>query len=55
MFEPLVELEKNRGKEVKKIEKVINTIERVTFYDGYTYGQFVGTYKPIPDEKKMEF
>lgn len=22
-------------------------IERVTFYDGYTYGQFVGMYKPV--------
>ena len=29
-------------------EKEISTIERVTFYDGYTYGQFVGTYKPTP-------
>ena len=26
----------------------INNIKRVTFYDGYTYGQFVGTYKPVP-------
>ncbi|MGL5903060.1 MAG: DUF4268 domain-containing protein, partial [Cetobacterium sp.] len=25
-------------------------IERVTFYDGYTYGQFVGTYKPVPSD-----
>ncbi|MGL5656046.1 MAG: AAA family ATPase [Fusobacteriaceae bacterium] len=23
-------------------------IERVTFYDGYTYGQFIGAYKPVP-------
>ncbi len=29
-------------------EKEISTVERVTFYDGYTYGQFVGTYKPVP-------
>lgn len=28
--------------------KKILSIERVTFYDGYTYGQFVGTYKPVP-------
>ena len=27
-------------------EKEISTLERVTFYDGYTYGQFVGMYKP---------
>lgn len=27
--------------------KEVSTIERVTFYDGYTYGQFVGMYKPI--------
>lgn len=24
-------------------------IDRVTFYDGYTHGQFVGTYKPVPE------
>lgn len=29
-------------------EKEISTMERVTFYDGYTYGQFVGAYKPVP-------
>lgn len=27
--------------------KEVSTVERVTFYDGYTYGQFVGMYKPI--------
>ncbi|WP_101474913.1 AAA family ATPase [Fusobacterium sp.] len=27
--------------------KEVSTIERVTFYDGYTYGQFVGMYKPV--------
>ena len=27
--------------------KIISTIERITFYDGYTYGQFVGMYKPV--------
>lgn len=32
----------------KYLEKDISTVERVTFYDGYTYGQFVGTYKPVP-------
>lgn len=26
-------------------------IERVTFYDGYTYGQFIGMYKPIMTEE----
>jgi len=25
-----------------------NKIERINFYNGYTYGQFVGTYKPAP-------
>ena len=29
-------------------EEKITTTQRVTFYDGYTYGQFVGTYKPVP-------
>lgn len=27
---------------------IVKSLERVTFYDGYTYGQFVGAYKPIP-------
>ncbi|WP_300394087.1 hypothetical protein, partial [Fusobacterium sp.] len=35
-------------KEILTKEERIKTIERVTFYDGYTYGQFVGTYKPVP-------
>ena len=35
-------------KEILTKEEKVKTIERVTFYDGYTYGQFVGTYKPIP-------
>lgn len=34
----------------KQVEENFNNSERVTFYDGYTYGQFVGMYKPIPDE-----
>lgn len=54
MFEPLVDLEKNNGKQIKITEEIINPIERVTFYDGYTYGQFVGTYKPIPSENDPE-
>lgn len=54
MFEPLVDLEKNNGKKIKTTEEIINSIERVTFYDGYTYGQFVGTYKPIPSENNSE-
>ncbi|MGL5126497.1 MAG: AAA family ATPase, partial [Fusobacteriaceae bacterium] len=29
-------------------KRTISTSERVTFYDGYTYGQFVGAYKPVP-------
>ncbi len=28
-------------------KKQITAFERVTFYDGYTYGQFIGMYKPI--------
>ena len=32
--------------EIEEIE--ISTVDRVTFYDGYTHGQFVGTYKPVP-------
>lgn len=54
MFTPLVDLEKNNGKKVKVIEEIINPIERVTFYDGYTYGQFVGTYKPVPSDMDSE-
>jgi len=26
----------------------IDRVERINFYNGYTYGQFVGTYKPVP-------
>ena len=33
----------------------INPIERVTFYDGYTHGQFVGSYKPFPDEDGITY
>jgi hypothetical protein len=33
----------------------INPVERVTFYDGYTYGQFVGTYKPVPLEESITY
>lgn len=33
---------------LKDWEKYIINKERVIFYDGYTYGQFVGTYKPSP-------
>lgn len=28
-----------------------SNIERVTFYDGYSYGQFVGMYKPASDDE----
>lgn len=31
-----------------------NHFERVTFYDGYTYGQFVGSYKPKVKKDKQE-
>lgn len=33
------------------IRSTIKSLERVTFYDGYTYGQFVGSYKPVPYEE----
>ena len=33
----------------------VNPVERVTFYDGYTYGQFVGTYKPVPSEESITY
>ncbi|MEG0237773.1 DUF4268 domain-containing protein [Cetobacterium sp.] len=54
MFYPLIELEKSSGKVFKTLKETINVIERVTFYDGYTYGQFVGTYKPVPSEDNSE-
>lgn len=54
MFTPLVDLEKNNGKKIKVIKEILNPIERVTFYDGYTYGQFVGTYKPVPSDIDSE-
>lgn len=37
----------------KKTEE-IKASQRVTFYDGYTYGQFVGAYKPVMYEKDSE-
>lgn len=37
----------------KKTEE-IKASQRVTFYDGYTYGQFVGAYKPVMYEKDNE-
>ena len=33
----------------------VSTIERVTFYDGYTHGQFVGTYKPVPNHESITY
>ncbi len=46
----------------KYIEKVIETkeakyevVDRVTFYDGYTHGQFVGTYKPVPEGDSITY
>ncbi|MGL5780103.1 AAA family ATPase [Cetobacterium sp.] len=32
----------------------IKNCERVTFYDGYTYGQFVGSYKPLVNKKSND-
>jgi len=39
---------KKKSKNMFLEKQEINSLERVTFYDGYTYGQFVGTYKPVP-------
>ena len=33
----------------------IKTVERVTFYDGYTHGQFVGSYKPVPKDDSITY
>ncbi|MGL5052705.1 MAG: hypothetical protein ACRC5W_03825 [Cetobacterium sp.] len=30
-----------------EVEEIVQVSKRVTFYDGYTYGQFVGSYKPV--------
>ncbi|MGL5624365.1 AAA family ATPase [Cetobacterium sp.] len=43
----------NTGIFTKKTEE-IKASQRVTFYDGYTYGQFVGAYKPVMYEKDNE-
>lgn len=44
-------LSKNKyiDKEVETEEILHEVVDRVTFYDGYTHGQFVGTYKPVPE------
>lgn len=44
IFNPVVQ--KNKITYTEKEE--IAAVERVTFFDGYTYGQFVGSYKPVP-------
>lgn len=31
-----------------------SNIERINFYNGYTYGQFVGTYKPMPVYRELD-
>lgn len=41
-------LEECLNKKGEYEEKEVSTMERITFYDGYTYGQFVGAYKPVP-------
>lgn len=43
-----------------KLQTDVNTyfrdsnVERINFYNGYTYGQFVGTYKPIPVFRELD-
>ncbi|MGL4393392.1 MAG: AAA family ATPase [Fusobacteriaceae bacterium] len=44
--------EANKFFDNQKKFKIIDPIERVTFYDGYTYGQFVGSYKPVREYVK---
>ncbi|WP_330111683.1 hypothetical protein VSU16_02560 [Cetobacterium somerae] len=54
IFEPLFDLENDNSKSLETVEEILKLVERVTFYDGYTYGQFVGTYKPVPSENNSE-
>ncbi len=35
--------------------EIVSSYERVTFYDGYTYGQFVGAYKPYMEENEIVY
>lgn len=50
LFAPILHRDK------AKVEIVmIPTHERVTFYDGYTYGQFIGTYKPIKEGTEITY
>lgn len=37
------------------LKKTNGTMERVTFHPDYTYSQFVGTYKPISDDKSISY
>ena len=42
----------------KLLDRMNGKVERVTFHPDYTYSQFVGTYKPVTDDKgniKYEF
>ncbi|MGL5965517.1 MAG: hypothetical protein ACRCZ2_14160 [Fusobacteriaceae bacterium] len=54
IFTPLLHLENINSNSLETMEIKLKTVERVTFYDGYTYGQFVGTYKPVPSEMNSE-
>lgn len=42
----------NLNNDVKKIIDEDSQFERVTFHPDYSYANFVGTYKPVPDKDK---
>lgn len=39
----------------KHVDNIENNYERVTFHPDYTYANFVGTYKPVIDNKKVTY
>ena len=45
-------LEKNKE---RAFDKNDNFVERVTFYPRYSYGQFVGMYKPVPADNGVTY
>ena len=49
-------LNKHKDEFLKKyVNNVENNYERVTFHPDYTYSNFVGTYKPVIDNRKITF
>ncbi|MGL5724836.1 AAA family ATPase [Cetobacterium sp.] len=39
----------------EKIKNNLNNVERVTFYDGYSYNNFIGSYKPIANKDNITY